>query len=96
ITLYAQWTPVKYNLKFDRNGGNPDTSKYYMYWVNNLTYDVTYKVAACNYVKSGYIFTGWNTKANGKGTAVSDKGSYKNLTDINGATVTLYAQWKKK
>ncbi|SFB03299.1 Listeria/Bacterioides repeat-containing protein, partial [Acetitomaculum ruminis DSM 5522] len=89
-------TENTYNLKFDRNGGDPDTSKYYMYWVYGLKYGTTYKVAKCNYVKSGYDFAGWNTKADGSGTAVADQGSFKNLTKTNGATVTLYAQWVKK
>ena len=48
-----------------------------------------------SYSIMGYSFSGWNTKANGTGTRYSDKESVKNLIIANGATVTLYAQWKK-
>ena len=39
---------------------------------------------------SGYTFTGWNTKADGSGTAYAAGATYK-----KDAKVTLYAQWKK-
>ncbi|MCR5040654.1 MAG: hypothetical protein K6C36_00990 [Clostridia bacterium] len=42
----------------------------------------------------GYIYGGWNSKADGTGTSYSDKKSIKNLTATQGATVNLYAQWK--
>ena len=40
------------------------------------------------------MFNGWNTKKDGSGTKYSNKQSVKNLTSNNGATITLYAQWK--
>jgi hypothetical protein len=40
------------------------------------------------FTDSGYIFTGWNTQANGGGTAYAGGASYG-----FGASVTLYAQW---
>ena len=45
------------------------------------------------YTRVGYVFNGWNTKADGKGTSYKNKASIK-LTKANGAKVTLYAQWK--
>jgi hypothetical protein len=44
--------------------------------------------------KTGNEFNGWNTKADGSGTAYGNQASVKNLTTSNAATVTLYAQWK--
>lgn len=44
---------------------------------------------------SGYRFLGWNTKADGTGTAYSDQQRVKNLATDDGATVDLYAQWEK-
>ena len=38
--------------------------------------------------KEGYVFTGWNTAADGSGTAYADKSSAKFESDT-----TLYAQW---
>ena len=40
--------------------------------------------------KEGYSFAGWNTKADGSGTAYADGGSFS----IDTSDVILYAQWK--
>lgn len=39
---------------------------------------------------------GWNTAANGSGTAYLAGASASNLTSEDGAVITLYAQWKLK
>lgn len=44
---------------------------------------------------TGYIFTGWNTKADGSGTSYADEQEVLNLTAENNAIVVLYAQWEK-
>lgn len=38
--------------------------------------------------RSGYVFSGWNSQANGSGTAYADAASYAFTADV-----TLYAQW---
>lgn len=43
--------------------------------------------------KTGSIFTGWNTEPDGSGVSYGPNDTVVNLTDVNGATVTLYAQW---
>ena len=48
---------------------------------------------ANSYTRKGYTFIGWNTAADGSGTAYRDGASVKNLTNELGGTVTLYAQW---
>lgn len=45
------------------------------------------------YEKDGHAFLGWSTSPNG-GVQYGNKASVVNLTATNGATVTLYAQWK--
>ena len=48
------------------------------------------------FAKAGYSFDGWNTLANGGGTAYSDKQSVS-FTPVNdGDSITLYAQWKRE
>lgn len=42
-------------------------------------------------VRPGYTFEGWNTSADGSGTAVAGGSAYRPPNDI-----TLYAQWKRK
>ena len=39
--------------------------------------------------RAGYIFTGWNTKADGTGTSYGDQASFNFDADF----ITLYAQW---
>ena len=89
ITVYAHWTPISYTIKFNGNGSTSGT-------MSNLsmTYDVAKTLTANAYNRTGYTYAGWNTKADGTGTAYSDKQSVKNLTATQGATVNLYAQWK--
>ena len=41
-------------------------------------------------VRVGYIFTGWNTKADGTGTSYADQALFK----FSEAFMTLFAQWK--
>ena len=91
ITLYAKWTLNKYTIAFDGNGATSGK-------VNALTkreYGKEYTLSENRYKLTGYTFTGWNTRADGKGTTYADKAKVKNLTAENGVTVTLYAQWKK-
>lgn len=59
-------------------------------------YDLSGKLRPNAYTRAGYEFVGWNTKADGTGTAYKD-----NYTGVlkwakDGESVTLYAQWKKK
>jgi len=89
IAVYAHWTPITYTIKFD---GNKATSGSMANL--SMTYDVEKNLTANAYTKTGYIFTGWNTAADGKGTAYTDKQTVKNLTATDKATITLYAQWK--
>ena len=88
VTLYAKWTPKKYNIKFNANGGTGTMSS-----LSNRKYGTSYTLPANKYTRKNYKFAGWNTKKDGKGTSYKDKASLKNLSATNGATVTLYAQW---
>ena len=44
---------------------------------------------------TGYVFVGWNTKADGSGQGFSDGQQVLNLTIEDNGTVKLYAQWIK-
>lgn len=88
ITLYAQWDPNTYTIKFNGNGSTSGSTA-----SMSMTYDVAKNLTANGFTKSGYAFAGWNTKANGTGTSYVNRESVKNLTSVDGATVTLYAQW---
>lgn len=88
---------TKYTIKFNGNGaksGKMDS----MSCVYGKTYTLPRNCASTGtrtFEKAGYAFTGWNTRADGKGRQFEDMAKVKNLTTKNGGTVTLYAQWKK-
>jgi uncharacterized repeat protein (TIGR02543 family) len=85
VTLYAQWKAnvvVSNTVTFNANGGT-----------GTMTVETESKATALTankFTRSGYIFSGWNTLATGKGTAYANDASYPFT-----ASTTLYAQWKK-
>ncbi len=89
VVLYAQWAPITYTIVFDGNG----TESGNVADMTDCEYDATYSLSANGYTKKWYAFIGWNTQADGSGTWYADEETIKNLTDSDGATVTLYAQW---
>ena len=94
LTLYAQWKPHAFNVRFDANGGTGSRKT-----LSGLQYGQTYTLSANNppsdgFKRTGYTFTGWNTKADGSGKTIKDGGSFSSLTETDGVTVILYAQWK--
>ena len=104
VDLYAQWDANKYKIHFDKN--KPSTSNGYdkdsvashdvtgeMADVEH-TYDIKKALPDNKFKLHGWKFKGWNTKADGTGTAIPNKGNVLNLTTDNNKTVTLYAQWE--
>ena len=53
----------------------------------------TDNLTANAFTRTGYEFTGWNTDAEGNGTAYADEAAFTASGDEQ--RVTLYAQWKK-
>lgn len=88
LTVYAQWTPITYNVSYNGNGNTGGSTA-----ASTHTYDTAKALTANGFNKTGYSFTGWNTKADGSGTAYANKASVKNLTSNDGSTIKLYAQW---
>ena len=89
VTLYAQWRPITYTVTYNGNGadrGKTTSSEH--------TYDSAKNLPSNGYEKDGHAFLGWSTSPNG-GVQYGNKASVVNLTATNGATVTLYAQWKQ-
>lgn len=81
LTLYPTYTPNKYNVTFNANGGKCTTAN------KSVTYDSTYGTLPTP-TKTGYSFKGWFTEDSG-GTQVKSSTKVK----ITGAQ-TLYAQWE--
>ena len=74
-----------FTVRFDGNGSDGATANepFFGYVGTKVT------IPACKYKKKGYLFTGWNTKKDGSGTA------YKAGTKTADTISVLYAQWKK-
>lgn len=88
VTMVAQWTPnaaaINYNANppAGRTAGGQGTAN----WTGH-TGD-TQDIGENGWTVDGYTFIGWNTSADGKGTAYAPGTTWT----ANG-TLTLYAQW---
>ncbi len=81
VTLYAQWTALpSHTVTFDANGGDGAMAP--------QTANVPTALTANAFTYTGYTFQGWNTAADGSGTAYADEAVYDFAADV-----TLYAQW---
>jgi uncharacterized repeat protein (TIGR02543 family) len=90
-TLYAQWKVKQYSVIYDDNDASGGTVP-----ADATRHDsastVTVMVNTGSLVKTGYIFDGWNTAADGKGTTyTAGTGTFAISADI-----TLFAKWKVK
>ncbi len=54
-----------------------------------------YNIPENRFVNEGYIFSGWNTKADGTGTSYTDKQYVRFTIADDGTELSLYAQWTK-
>lgn len=72
-----------YKITFKSNGGKGSMSK------QSMAKGVSTAISKNKFSKKYYTFTGWNTKANGKGKSYKNKAKIKLTKNI-----TLYAQWK--
>ena len=87
MTLYAQWTPYQptYTITYKANAGDSQEDV-----KDKCNQGSSYIVLSNTFVREGYAFTSWNTKADGTGTKVKVGES---VTPTN-SNYTLYAQWK--
>lgn len=89
VTVYAHWERLKASVVYDRNAKDAKGSH-----VNTTGWqysDVTVPSdTSKSFTRAGYVFLGWDTQADGNGTAYKD-GSQVPLQDKD---ITLYAQWQ--
>lgn len=79
-----------YTVAFDANGGTGSMAN------QQFTSGVAQALTANTFANGDYYFAGWNTEADGTGTAYADAAMISaDLTNIGGSTVTLYAQWEE-
>ena len=84
ISLLLNAKEQNNTVSFDANGGTGSMS--------SMTFGKgeTKSLIANSFTRTGYAFTGWNTKADGTGTSYSDKQSITPTDNL-----TLYAQWEE-
>ena len=88
-TMYAQWNPIIYTITYN---GNTNTSGVVPIngsspYIEDSSVSVLGNTGSLG--KSGYTFAGWNTLANGTGTAYSPTSTFTIY-----ANTILYAQWE--
>ena len=94
----AQWAKTEdvIYLRYDPNGGTPvdiypnTTGFPYKKNATAAVWDNTWADGTAWFSRTGYVFTGWNTKPDGSGTAYAPDAPIV-LTE---PVTTLYAQWK--
>ena len=84
------FVPNSYTIAYD---GNASDAVSLDSTTTAATYDRTVQLKENPFEREGYHFIGWNTKADGTGDSYQDLSYVKNLSSVDGATVTLYAQW---
>lgn len=88
---------IEYNLSFESNKPNKTQSiiEGELTKPIKIRYNDSYKIPESGVTLKGYIFKGWNTKADGTGKDYeAGKIVTDNLSSTQGDVVKLYAQWK--
>lgn len=62
LTVYAQWSPNIYTIKYNSNGGSGTMGD------DSVVFDSIYKTQGNTFTKDKSIFVGWNTEADGTGS----------------------------
>ena len=85
--IYARWYPDVYSINFDPNGGTGAMDEILHEGGSNAV-----DLPPNYFIRTGYVFDGWNTAADGTGTPVQDQAAGYIAGSKN---IILYAQWKK-
>lgn len=88
VHLYAIWTPISYEVVFDRNGGKGAMDSV------SLEYGEAYVVPECAFTKTGCEFQSWQVLVSGKVVTNFLAGAtVSNLTSEAEGVVTFKADW---
>lgn len=85
ITVYAQWTPKKYTITFNPNGGSGGPT------TQTKTYGTNLTLSSSKPTRSGYTFKGWSTSKTANSATYTAGATFS--TNIT-ANTTLYAVWQ--
>lgn len=88
VTLFAQWHPVSYKVRFDGTegvGAMPEMS---------VRYGQSFNLSSNEFSRQGYDFVGWATSIGGP-VIYRDGQTVSDLSYTDGDTVVLYAVWER-
>lgn len=86
IIVKAGWHENSFTTVFNANGGIGYT------YSMDIKNGIDEKLLSNNFTREGYVFNGWNTKADGTGTSYTNEETI-NLTNVENSLLNLYAQW---
>ncbi|MTA28001.1 MAG: hypothetical protein F2562_03985, partial [Actinobacteria bacterium] len=86
VTLFAQWTVNNYTITYDDNVPTAVIALTCSSQTGDFGTTITLCAAPS---RTGHTFSGWNTAADGTGTALSAGASYT----VSTSSPTLFAQW---
>ena len=89
VILTALWRQQTYYIKFNANGGSGTMQNQLM------RFDEAQALTPNAFTRDGYTFSGWSTSATGT-FAYADGDVVRNLTQVDGGTVNLYAVWNSR
>ena len=87
VTVYAHWQRLQANVVYDANGGTGSHVNTPGWQYSDVTVPSD---TSKSFKRDGYVFLGWDTQADGNGTAYKD-GSQVPLQDKD---IVLFAQWQ--
>ncbi|MCQ2084545.1 MAG: leucine-rich repeat protein, partial [archaeon] len=88
MDMVAKWTPISYIVSYKNNGGTGYCGDaHFDYDEAGILFD------GSTFEKTGYHITGWNTAADGSGTAYALGAEILNLSENAGEVVNFYAVW---
>ena len=89
IEVNVIYTPDNYLVHFKPNGGSGEMDDQVMTW------DELSRLSPNKFTRDGYVFKGWNSKADGTGIQFNDLQAVINLLNEDQNDITLYAQWEE-
>ena len=88
-TFTMSYRANTYTVRFDKNNQAATGSMS----DQQMAYGTAKKLNRNAFSYTGRTWIGWTTKSDGSGKSYKDEESVSNLTEVDGGTVTLYAQW---
>lgn len=84
----AKWTANQFTFIYNGNGATSGTMENTI-----VTYGTNATLRANAFVRNGYTFASWNTKADGTGSTLAGGATVTTYTTEPNATINLYAVW---